>query len=82
MTETHTASTDTGLDPVVASMIPVGATITRVYWTVPQHYTTGPEFDTEAEAIAAGLAEREAIIERDRAARAERGEQSFVPETF
>lgn len=68
-----------GLDSPTAHRVPAGTTIERVYWSVPDHGTTGPEYDTEAAAIAAGLAEQEALIARDREFR---GTESLIPERF
>lgn len=47
----------TGLDQ--APSIPIGATITRAYWTLPDHYTPGTEYDSEAAAIRGGLTRAE-----------------------
>jgi hypothetical protein len=43
-------------------MIPVGATLERVYWSAPGPYTIGPEYTTQAGALEAAINEkREAV---------------------
>jgi hypothetical protein len=44
--------------------IPAGSTIVRTYWTYGVHYTIGPTFDTEVEAIEAIVEKTEADVAR------------------
>ena len=48
------------MDIATAHLIPVGSTLTDRYWTVPGHYGEGERFGSEEEALAFGIAEREA----------------------
>ena len=36
-----------------------GAMVTRIYWAVPTHYTTGEEFESRTEALRAAIADTE-----------------------
>jgi hypothetical protein len=44
------------------ALVPVGATITRRYYTVPQHHTTGDEFDTWDDAVRAAQQRRQDLV--------------------
>lgn len=48
------------------SLIPAGSTIERVVWAVPEHYTSGAEFDTYAAALTYAIRQRESQLTRYR----------------
>lgn len=52
--------TTSGFESVAS--IPQGATVTRTYWTVPQHGTIGDDFSTQGAAIRAAIERREAYL--------------------
>lgn len=65
--------TTSGFESVAS--IPQGATVARIYWTVPQHGTRGDEFPTQGAAIRAAVEQRETYL-----ATLQPG--NFVPETI
>lgn len=57
----------TGMDAVTAKMIPAGATLKDAYWALPTAYTSGDRFDTHGDALAAGIANKIASVQRHNA---------------
>lgn len=57
------------MDIVSAKLVPVGATVVDAYWSVPSAYSTGPRFETEELAIAAGIEKMRETVEQHKAAR-------------
>ena len=45
-------------------MVPVGAVVTRVYFTVPEHYDIGQEYATWLEAAEVAIAKRDAEVQQ------------------
>lgn len=52
--------TTSGFESVAG--IPQGATVTRKYWTIAEHYTIGDAFPTQGAAIRAAIEAREAYL--------------------
>lgn len=61
-----------------ATQIPVGARLTRAYWTVPAHYAISPAYTSQADALVAAIAQRRTEVE---ASRERYGDTYHHPET-
>lgn len=70
----------TGIDHAIH--VPQGSTIGQVYWSAPAHGTIGPEFPTQADALARAILDKTTAIDRHAEAYPDAETRVPLPETM